>query len=79
MASAQAYLVDANILLRLSQRDDPMHQSIDTDLHELERRRMGLIMLAHGVTHLLTLNQADFARYANVVAVHPRQLQASPR
>lgn len=150
MVAASEYLVDTNILLRLSQRGDPRHQVIDTALHELEKQRANLyfsmqnmaelwnvctrpvarngyglstaetsrhaaaiehsmrflpdddrvysiwrqlvvahnvrgvqvhdarlvaIMLAHGVTHLLTMNQSDFARYANIQAIHPSQLQ----
>jgi len=32
-------------------------------------------MLAHGIRNLLTLNVADFARYAEVInVVHPRSL-----
>jgi predicted nucleic acid-binding protein len=33
-------------------------------------------MRAHGVTHILTLNQPDFQRYANVQAIHPSQVRA---
>jgi hypothetical protein len=29
------------------------------------------LMLAHGLTHLLTLNSADFARYAEITTVTP--------
>jgi hypothetical protein len=31
-------------------------------------------MMVHGVTHLLTLNTADFTRYPEITAVHPRAL-----
>jgi predicted nucleic acid-binding protein len=37
------------------------------------------IMLAYGLTEILTLNQADFLRYADIQAVHPNQLTSSPR
>jgi predicted nucleic acid-binding protein len=33
--------------------------------------RLVALMLAHGLTHLLTLNSADFARYAEITAVTP--------
>lgn len=33
--------------------------------------RLVALMLAHGVTHLLTLNPADFARYSEITAVTP--------
>lgn len=36
--------------------------------------RLVAAMLVHGVTHLLTLNVADFARYSEITAVHPRAL-----
>jgi hypothetical protein len=32
-------------------------------------------MQAYGLTRILTLNQPDFQRYANIQAVHPGQLQ----
>lgn len=37
------------------------------------------IMLAYGLTKILTLNQPDFLRYADIQAVHPNQLTPSPR
>jgi predicted nucleic acid-binding protein len=33
--------------------------------------RLVALMLAHGLTHLLTLNSADFARYAEITTVTP--------
>jgi predicted nucleic acid-binding protein len=41
--------------------------------------RLAAIMQAYGLTHILTLNQADFLRYENIQAVHPSQLQAASR
>jgi predicted nucleic acid-binding protein len=35
-----------------------------------DARLVGL-MQAHGITHIVTLNGADFARYPGVVALHP--------
>jgi predicted nucleic acid-binding protein len=33
--------------------------------------RLVALMLAHGLTHLLTLNPADFARYAEITCLTP--------
>ena len=41
--------------------------------------RLAAIMQTYGLTHILTLNQTDFLRYANVQAVHPSQVQPSAR
>jgi len=38
--------------------------------------RLVAAMVVHKVTHLLTLNDLDFRRYASVVAVHPRTIAA---
>jgi predicted nucleic acid-binding protein len=154
MASAPGYLVDTNILLRISREEDPQHQLIGTVLKELEKQgsrtyfsiqniaefwnvctrppvrngygftmdetnkrvehieatmtflpdneqvysiwrhlvtscnvrgvqvhdaRLAAIVQAYGLTHILTLNQPDFLRYSNVQAIHPNQIQPSPR
>ena len=154
MVSAPRYLIDTNILLRISRQDDPQHKLVGTALKELnrqgseacfsmqniaefwnvctrpvDRNGFGLsiaeanqrvefiertmtflpdneqvysiwrrltatngvrgvqvhdahlvaIMLAYGLTHVLTINQADFLRYAGILAVHPGQMQPSPR
>ena len=31
-------------------------------------------LAVHGVTHLLTLNEQDFARYPDITAVHPQKV-----
>jgi predicted nucleic acid-binding protein len=36
--------------------------------------RIAALMLAHGVTHLLTLNTADFARYDGITPVTPQEI-----
>jgi len=36
--------------------------------------RIAALMLAHGVTHLLTLNPTDFARYSDITAVTPQEI-----
>jgi predicted nucleic acid-binding protein len=42
MASAQGYLVDTNVLLRLSRLDDPRQQLIKAAINELNGRGAGL-------------------------------------
>jgi predicted nucleic acid-binding protein len=39
--------------------------------------RLVAVMRVHGITHLLTLNQADFVRYQDITVVHPRDLISS--
>ncbi len=36
--------------------------------------RLVALMLAHGITHLLTLNPSDFTRYSEITAVTPQEL-----
>ena len=36
--------------------------------------RIAALMLAHGVTHLLTLNPTDFTRYAGITPVTPQEI-----
>jgi predicted nucleic acid-binding protein len=36
--------------------------------------RLAALMLAHGITHILTLNGADFARFPGIVPVDPASL-----
>ena len=38
--------------------------------------RIAALMLAHGVTHILTLNAADFARYQGITPVSPSDVLA---
>ena len=38
--------------------------------------RLAALMIVHGVTNLLTLNDRDFARYSGIVALHPRVVVA---
>jgi predicted nucleic acid-binding protein len=41
--------------------------------------RLAAIMQAYGLNRILTLNQQDFLRYPGIQAVHPNQVQTSPR
>jgi predicted nucleic acid-binding protein len=42
-----------------------------------DARLVGL-MQAHGITHILTLNGSDFARYSGIVALDPGSIPAPP-
>jgi predicted nucleic acid-binding protein len=150
MALRPGYLIDTNILLRLSKQDDPQHDLVQRALENLDNQGAGLyfslqniaefwnvctrpvdrngyglsidetilrveaiehtmtllpenervyslwrgivaanhvrgvqvhdarlaaLMQSHGVTHILTLNQPDFVRYAEIQAVYPSQVQ----
>jgi predicted nucleic acid-binding protein len=41
--------------------------------------RLAAIMQAHGVNRILTMNQQDFLRFPGIQAIHPNQVQTSPR
>ena len=47
------------------------HNVVGKQAHDA---RIAALMLAHGVTHILTLNSADFARYSGVTAVTPQEI-----
>lgn len=154
MVSAPGYLVDTNVLLRISRQDDIREQTLKAALMALESKRSPLyysiqnvaefwnvctrpvdrngyglsiaetnrgvlaiehrmtylpdneqvyaiwrrliidrnvrgvqvhdarpaaIMQAYGLDRILTLNQQDFLRYPGIQAVHPKQVQPSPR
>ncbi len=149
MASEPSYLIDTNILLRLSKKDDPNHAVVQTAVDALTKRgaqlcyaaqnisefwnvctrpashngfglsiqetdarvqaielimtllpdneevyrvwrqlvvrnsvsgvqvhdaRLAAAMQVHGISHIVTLNQPDFARYANIRIVHPEMV-----
>ena len=40
--------------------------------------RLAALMLAHGVTHILTLNPRDFARYDGITPVTPQEIHQTP-
>lgn len=40
--------------------------------------RLAAVMRAHRVTHILTFNVTDFARYPGITAVHPLTLATAP-
>jgi predicted nucleic acid-binding protein len=38
--------------------------------------RLAAAMYVHGVTHILTLNVADFSRFAGLTPLHPQNVMA---
>lgn len=44
------------------------HAVIGVNVHDA---RLVAAMLVHGLTHILTFNTSDFARYSAITAVHP--------
>lgn len=152
MGSAPGYLIDTNVLLRLSHHDDLQHLLVKTALDQLDRQglelyysmqniaefwnvstrpteqngyglsisetnsrlaaielimsllpdnkrvysnwrqlvidhevrgvqvhdaRLVAVMQAYGLPRILTLNDADFARYTAIQAIHPSQVAAT--
>jgi predicted nucleic acid-binding protein len=51
------------------------HQVTGKNAHDV---RLVAAMAVHGVTHLLTFNTADFARYPGITAVDPAAFAAAP-
>lgn len=49
-----------DLVVRHSTRGLPTHDA-----------RLVALMLAHGVTHIVTLNTADFSRYTEITCLHP--------
>jgi predicted nucleic acid-binding protein len=47
------------------------HEVCGVQVHDA---KLAAAMLAHGIPRILTLNTADFARYAGIEAVHPAKV-----
>ncbi len=52
-----------------------VHSVVGVKVHDA---RLVAAMQVHGITHLLTLDQQDFARYPGITVVHPRELVTAP-
>ena len=37
--------------------------------------RLVAVMMAHGISHLITFNTSDFARYSSITVVHPASVK----
>jgi predicted nucleic acid-binding protein len=51
-----------------------VHSVVGVRVHDA---RLVAAMHVHGITHVLTLNEKDFARYPGITIVHPRELAKS--
>lgn len=51
------------------------HAVLGKQVHDA---RLVALMLAHGITHILTLNGADFARYPGITVLDPVQMSLTP-
>jgi predicted nucleic acid-binding protein len=52
-----------------------VHSVLGVQVHDA---RVVAIMLTHAVTHLLTLNKADFIRYVDVTPIAPDEIVSTP-
>jgi predicted nucleic acid-binding protein len=50
------------------------HSVIGINVHDA---RLVAAMLVHGITHILTFNTKDFARYSEIIAVNPTKMNES--
>lgn len=48
------------------------HSVVGVKVHDA---RLVAAMHVHGLTHLLTLNERDFARYPGITVVQPQQVE----
>jgi predicted nucleic acid-binding protein len=62
------WLADSNILIRLVKRDHPDYQLVRGSVSAMD---------AHGLTHILTFNGADFSRFAGLTAIHPSEWESA--
>ena len=47
------------------------HQVMGIQVHDA---RLAALMTTHGISHVLTLNPADFARYTGIIVVTPHEI-----
>jgi predicted nucleic acid-binding protein len=48
--------------------------SVGTSGRQAHDARLAAVMRAHSISHLLTFNPGDFARYPGITVVHPRDV-----
>ena len=64
------YLADTNVAARRILTSDPAHEEVKRAVDTLLRRGdLVAVMLAHGVTHLLTLNPTHFRRFSDLITI----------
>jgi predicted nucleic acid-binding protein len=61
-------LLDTSAIYQEWERLVIVHAVIGVNVHDA---RLVAAMLVHGLTHILTFNISDFARYSEITAVHP--------
>ena len=61
-------LLDPHAIYQEWERLVVMYGVIGVNVHDA---RLVAAMLVHGLTHILTFNTTDFARYTEITAVHP--------
>lgn len=53
-------------------------ESLGVRGRQVHDARLVALVQAHGITHILTLNGSDFARYPGIVVLDPAALVAPP-
>ena len=61
-------LLDTSAIYEEWERLVVVHAVRGVNVHDA---RLVAAMLVHGLTHILTFNISDFARYSEITAVHP--------
>jgi predicted nucleic acid-binding protein len=67
-------LADTAAVYREWRRVVVEHRISGAQVHDA---RLAAAMYAHGVKHILTLNDSDFRRFAGLTAVHPSQVRTA--
>jgi predicted nucleic acid-binding protein len=62
------FLLDTPAIYQEWERLVVTYGVIGVNVHDA---RLVAVMLVHGLTHILTFNTTDFARYSEITAVHP--------
>ena len=66
------FLPDSEAVYREWRRIVVAHRVAGVQVHDA---RLAAAMYVHGVTHILTLNVADFSRFEGLTAVHPETVK----
>jgi hypothetical protein len=66
--AGMSLLSEGEAVYREGRRLVVQHNVSRVQMHDA---RLAAAMYAHSVTHILTLNVADFSRFAGLVALHP--------
>jgi predicted nucleic acid-binding protein len=65
-------LTDTGTVYKEWRRLVVQHRISGVQVHDA---RLAAFMYAHGITHILTFNVADFARFDGITAVHPASVE----